>query len=108
MPKTKPGIVVEIVEFSGIRLRDHQLSVLEKLLAEVGAAVAVRFLKPDAAGDILEGAIQSDLDRLTAALERSPSRTKARRELVEAAACIIGMLLAEEPPASVALAERAA
>ncbi len=108
MAKAKPSIVVEIVEFSGIRLRDHQLSVLEKLLAEVSTAVAVRFLKPGATGNVLEDVIQSNLDRLTAALERSPSRTKARKELVEAAACVVGMLLAEEPPESVALAERAA
>lgn len=108
MPKAKPSIVIEINQFSGLRLTDRQIASLEGLLAEVGTAVAVRFLSRGGTGEQLEARLQAETHRLTEVLEQSASRAKARRELVEAAACIIGMVLADEPPASVAPAARAA
>lgn len=109
MPKAKPSIVVEITQFTGVKLTDAQIGKLERLLAEVGAVVAAEYMKPSIKSTAdLEETVSKRIAVVAKALETASSADVARPELAAAASCVIGMMLAHDAADADASAAQAA
>ncbi|MFL7904706.1 hypothetical protein ACJ41P_26500 [Azospirillum argentinense] len=92
-PKSKPSIVVEIPQFTGVRLSDASIRTLERLLAEVGSVLAADYPAPVVGNrEALDRTTRERMGCLIQTLERSPGGACARPELVASAACVLAQV----------------
>ncbi|MBP2301282.1 hypothetical protein [Azospirillum picis] len=93
--KVKASLVVEIVQATGLRLTDEGAVKLEKLLGEIGACVIRQYPAPVAGnGPAIFDRVEVGFAALIGQLERASSGAPARKEIVEAAACLLAWVCA--------------
>lgn len=94
MSKRSPRLVVEIPEFTGLRLSDASLSRLEQVLTEAGTILAAKFPAPiDGNQEALNHAVAKQMEKSICAIEQGAPLHSARQGIVTAAACLLAQVL---------------